>query len=106
MALNDTLFVPVTTVVGRVNVTKSVSLKAIYGTSNITGNISILPIPTITIVQADYFTDTQVFKVAATTTNLNATFTFGTDPLSGAIGTMQLELGQFKGTTTLSTAPT
>jgi len=47
-----------------------------------------------------------VFKVAATTTNLNATFTFGTDPLSGAIGTMQLELGQFKGATTLSTAPT
>ena len=47
-----------------------------------------------------------MFKVAATTTNLNATFTFGTDPLSGAIGTMQLELGQFKGATTLSTAPT
>ena len=46
-----------------------------------------------------------MFKVAATTTNLNATFTFGTDPLSGAIGTMQLELGQFKGATTLSTAP-
>ena len=42
--------------------TKGVSLKAIYGTSNITTNISILPIPTITIVQADYFTDTQVFK--------------------------------------------
>ena len=85
---------------------KGVSLKASYGTSNITSNISILPIPTISIVQADYFTDTHMFKVAATTTNLNATFTYGTDPLSGAIGTMQFELGQFKGATfTLLTAP-
>ncbi len=85
--------------------TKGVSLKATLGTSSITSNISILPIPTITIVQADYFTDTHIFKVAATTTNLNATFTYGTDPLSGAIGTMQFELGQFKGATTLPTAP-
>ena len=81
-------------------------MKAILGASNVTANISVLPIPTITIVQADYFTDTHLFKVAATTTNTNATFTFGTDPLSGAIGTMQFELGQFKGATTaLLTAP-
>ena len=81
-------------------------MKAVLGTSSITTNISILPIPTITIVQADYYTDTHVLKVAATTTNLNATFTFGTDPLLGAIGTMQFELGQFKGASTaLPTAP-
>ena len=86
--------------------TKGVSLKGSLGASNITTNMTVLPIPTITIVQADYFTDTHLFKVAATTTNTNATFTFGTDPLSGAIGTMQFELGQFKGATTaLLTAP-
>ena len=86
--------------------TKGVSVKASLGASNVTSNISVLPIPTIVIVQADYFTDTHLFKVAATTTNLNATFTFGTDPLLGAIGTMQFELGQFKGASTaLLTAP-
>lgn len=85
---------------------KGVSVKAVLDASNVTSNISVLPIPTITIVQADYFTDTHLFKVAATTTNLNATLTFGADPLSGAIGTMQFELGQFKGATTaLLTAP-
>ena len=57
-AYSATFTLPTTVVTG----TKGVSLKAIYGTSNITANISILPIPTITIVQADYFTDTQVFK--------------------------------------------
>ena len=93
---------PTTVVTG----TKGVSIKAILGSSSATANVSILPIPTITIVQADYFTDTHIFKVAATTTNINATFTFGTDPLLGAIGTMQYELGQFKGATTaLLTAP-
>ncbi len=101
-ASSVTFSLPTTVVTG----TTGVSLKATYGSSNITSNIAILPIPTISIVQADYFTDTHTFKVAATTTNTNATFTFGTDPQSGAIGTMQFELGQFKGaTTTLLTAP-
>lgn len=85
---------------------KGVSLKAALGASSVTTNLTVLPIPTITIVQADYFTDIHLFKVAATTTNTNATFTFGTDPLGGAIGTMQFELGQFKGATlTVLTAP-
>ncbi len=101
-AYSATFTLPTTVVTG----TKGVSVKAILGTSSATANISILPIPTITIVQADYFTDTHLFKVAATTTNINATFTFGTDPLLGAIGTMQYELGQFKGASTaLLTAP-
>jgi len=85
--------------------TKGVSLKASYGTSNITSNISILPIPTITIVSADYFTDTHIFKVSASTTNLNATLTYGTDPLNGPIGTMQFELGQYAAATSMATAP-
>jgi hypothetical protein len=101
-AYSATFSLPTTVVTG----SKGVALKATYGTSSVTSNISILPIPTITIVQADYYTDTHVLKVAATTTNLNATFTFGTDPLSGPIGTMQFELGQFKGASTaLLTAP-
>lgn len=101
-AFSASFSLPTTVVTG----SKGVSLKASLGTSNITTNMTVLPIPTITIVQADYFTDLHLFKVAATTTNLNATFTFGTDPLGGAIGTMQFELGQFKGATTvLTTAP-
>lgn len=100
-AYSATFTLPTTVVTGA----KGVALKATYGASNITANISILPIPTITIVQADYFTDTHLFKVAATTTNLNAAFTYGTDPLNGAIGTMQFELGQFKGATTLAAVP-
>lgn len=100
-AFSASFTLPTTVVTG----SKGVSLKAVLGTSSVTTNISILPIPTITIVQADYFTDTHLFKVAASTTNLNATFTYGTDPLSGAIGTMQFELGQFKGATTLASAP-
>jgi hypothetical protein len=88
-----------------VNGAKGVTLKATYEASSITSNISILPIPTIQIVQAEYFTDTHLLKIAATTTNLNATFTWGTDPLGGALGTMQFELGQFKSATVLTTAP-
>ncbi len=88
-----------------VNGTKGVSVKATYNTSNITATIQVIPIPTVTIVQADYYTDTKLFKVAATTTYANSVLTYGTDPNLAAIGTMQFELGQFKGGTVLATPP-
>jgi hypothetical protein len=82
-----------------------VSVKATYGASNITANTAVIPIPTITIVQADYLIDLQMLKVAATSTVTGAVFTYGTDPLGPALGIMQLELGQYKGATIMATAP-
>jgi len=84
---------------------KGVAVKATYGSSSITTTVSVAPIPTVTIVQADYLIDLQLLKVAATTTFANSVLTYGTDPLSAPIGTMQFELGQFKGSTIMATAP-
>jgi hypothetical protein len=84
---------------------KGVSIKATYNNSSITTTVSVAPIPTITIIQADYLTDTHMFKVQATTSFANSVLTFGTDPLSPAMGTMQLELGVFNGAMILTTAP-
>jgi hypothetical protein len=93
----------ITTVV--VTGSKGVAVKATYGTSNITANTAVIPIPTITMVQADYLTDLHMLKVAATSTATGAVFTFGTDPLGPALGIMQLELGQYKGATIMDPAP-
>jgi hypothetical protein len=84
---------------------KGVSVKASYNTSNITTTVSVAPIPTITIIQADYLTDLQMLKIAATTSFANSVLSFGTDPLSAPIGTMQFELGQFNGAAIMATAP-
>lgn len=94
---------PITTVV--VPGQKGVSVKATYNGSNITTTVSVAPIPTITITQADYLTDTHMFKVQVTTALADSVLTYGTDPLSPPIGTMQFELGVFKGSMILATAP-
>ena len=94
---------PVTTTV--VTGSKGVSVKAVYGTSNVSTTVTVNPIPAISIVQADYLTDTQTLKVAATTTGTTAVLTYGIDPLGPALGTLSFELGQYKGSTTLLTAP-
>ena len=94
---------PVTTTV--VSGAKGVSVKAAYGASNLTTTVSVIPIPTITIVQADYLTDLQMLKVAITTATTGSTFTFGTSPLGPAVGTLQFELGQYKGATITPVAP-
>ena len=84
---------------------KGVSVKASYNGSNISTTVSVAPIPTITITQADYLTDLHMFKVAATTSFANSVLSFGTDPLSAPIGTMQFELGSFGGAAIMATAP-
>ena len=56
-------------------------------------------------MQAVYYTDTHLFKVAATALVTNAVYTYGTDPLSPPLGTLQFELGQWGGGTVLATAP-
>jgi hypothetical protein len=99
----STTFTATTTVVsGR----KGVALKAAYNGGSLTTTAFVDPIPTVTIVQADYLTDTHMFKVAATTTFTNAILTYGGVAEGGAFGTMQFELGQFKGSMILDVAPT
>jgi hypothetical protein len=85
---------------------KGVSLKAAYNGSTLTTTVYVDPIPTVTIIQADYLTDTKMFKVAATTTFTNAVLTYGTSPDAPPLGTMQFEQGVFKGSMILDTAPT
>ena len=83
---------------------KSVTLKAAYNGSTVTTTVIVNPIPTVVITQADYLTDTKMLKVTATTTNPNSVLTYGDS--NGPFGTMQLELGVFKGSIILNTPPT
>jgi hypothetical protein len=85
--------------------TKSVTLKATYNGSALTTTVSVQPIPTVVITQADYLTDTKMLKVTATTTFSNSVLTYG-DSANGPFGTMQFELGVFKGSIVLNTPPT
>lgn len=84
---------------------KNVSVKATYNGSNSTGLIAVSPIPTVTIISAEYFLDTKLFKVQANTTFANSILTYGTDPNNGPLGTMQIELGVWKGSMLMATAP-
>ena len=88
-----------------VNGTKGVSVKATYNTSNITTPIQVTPIPTITITKADYYTDTNLLKISATTTNTTAILTYGTDPNLPSVGTMAFELGAYNAAVAMPTAP-
>jgi hypothetical protein len=85
---------------------KGVSLKATYNGGNLTTTMSVLPIPTVTIVSADWDPVTLLFKVQANTSYANSILTYGTDAASGPIGTMQFELGVWKGSILMATAPT
>jgi hypothetical protein len=85
---------------------KGVSVKAVYNGSSFSATVFVDPIPTVTITQAEYLLDTKMFKVAATTTFTNAVLTYGGSPDASPFGTMQFELGAFKGSIILDTAPT
>lgn len=89
-----------------VNGLKGVSVKAVYNGSTLSTTVMVNPIPTVTIVSADYALDTKMFKVQATTTFTNAILTYGGDAAAGPIGTMQFEQGVFKGSIVLDTPPT
>jgi hypothetical protein len=85
---------------------KGVSLKATYNGGNLSTTVFVNPIPTVTITQADYLTDTKMLKIAATTTFTNAVLTYGGSPDAGPFGTMQFEQGVFKGSIVMDTPPT
>jgi hypothetical protein len=84
---------------------KGVSVKAVYNGTTAGMTIMVNPIPTVTITTAEYLTDLQLFKVQASTSYANSILTYGTDPTSPPLGTMQFELGAFKGSMLMATAP-
>ncbi|MCX6613344.1 MAG: hypothetical protein NTW74_21155 [Acidobacteria bacterium] len=96
--------IPATT--SAVNGLKGVSVRADYNASRATATVSVNPIPKVTILSADWSPDTKLFKVQATTTYANSTLTYGTVAEGGPLGTMQIELGVFKGSMLMDVAPT
>ncbi|MBX7211404.1 MAG: hypothetical protein K1X78_24065 [Verrucomicrobiaceae bacterium] len=84
---------------------KGVSVKATMPNSNLTTTVTVNPIPPITFLSADWDPDTLLFKVSASVNDMTGVYTFGTDPALGAIGTMQFELGIWKGSILMNTAP-
>ncbi len=90
-----------------VSTRKSVTLTAAYNGSTFATTVFVRTIPKVTITQADYFTDTHEFKVAATTTTpaTSAIMTFGGSPDAAPLGTMQFETSVFKGSVFLGAAP-
>lgn len=83
---------------------KTVTITAAYNGTVVAGTVAVNPMPTVTISQADYLTDLQMLKVTAATSFENSILTYGTDVSGGPIGTMQFELGAFKGSILLATA--
>lgn len=88
-----------------VNGSKGVSVKATGTDSNLTTIVTVSPIPPISIVSADWDPDTLLFKVQANSTDNTPILTYGGDAASGPIGTMQFELGVWKGSTVMTTPP-
>ena len=88
-----------------VNGIKGVTLKATYNGTTLSTTVSVDPIPPVTITQAEYLVDTKMLKVTATTPYTNTVLTYG-DSSKGPFGTMQFELGVYKGSILLDTPPT
>lgn len=88
-----------------VNGIKSVAVTAAYNGGSLSATAVVNPLPTVVISQADYLTDTHMLKVMATTSYANSVLTYGTDPNAAPLGTMQFELGAFKGSMILANAP-
>jgi len=84
---------------------KGVTIKATYNGTTLSANVSVDPIPPVTITQAEYLLDTKMLKVTATTPYTNTVLTYG-DTATGPFGTMQFELGAYKGSIILDTPPT
>lgn len=88
-----------------VNGSKGVSVKASGNGSNLSTTVTLSPIPPISIVSADWDPDTLLFKVQANSTDTTAILTYGTNASGGPIGTMQFELGVWKGSILMATPP-
>ena len=82
---------------------RNVALSASYNGSQVSSSITLDPIPSVTILLADYKPALQLLKIDATTSYANSTLTFGANGV--AFGTMQLKLGVFTGSILIPTAP-
>ena len=85
---------------------KGVSIKATYNGAQLSTNMSVQPIPPITILTSDYKPLTQILKVTATSPDPNVVLTWGANGVP--FGTMQFEqtTGVWQGATTTTTPPT
>jgi len=85
---------------------KGVSIKATFDGAQLSTNMTVQPIPPITILTSDYKPLTQILKVTATSPDPNVVLTWGANGVP--FGTMQLEqaTGIWQGATTTSTPPT
>lgn len=82
----------------------TVTVTATYNGSSVTGTVAVNPVPTVTITQADWMTDTHMLKVQADTSYANSILTYGIDG-GGPIGTMQFEVGTWKGSMIIDVQP-
>ncbi|HXJ38672.1 MAG TPA: hypothetical protein VNH18_05310, partial [Bryobacteraceae bacterium] len=99
----STSFTGTTSVVSAI---RNVTITASYNGSTASGILVVNPVPTVTMIAAEYSTVTQIFKVQATTSYAASTLTFGTDPTLGPLGSMQVESpGVWGGATVMATAP-
>jgi len=83
---------------------KTVTITASFNGSAVNGTLTVNPTPTVTISTADFVVSTMMLKVQADTSYANSILTYGIDG-GGPIGTMQLELGVWKGSIVLPAAP-
>lgn len=89
-----------------VNSTRTITVTATFNGGTLSSTVTVEPIPTVVITQADYLLDTKMLKVTATTSYANSILTYGiSGPNGSPIGTMQFEQGVFKGSIVLDAAP-
>ncbi len=84
--------------------TRTAAINASFNGSLVTSNVTLAPIPSVTILLADYKPSLQLLNVDATTSYPNSTLTFGSNGV--AFATMQFKLGIFSGSILIPTAPT
>ena len=82
---------------------KSVSITGAFNGSQATATVVLDPIPTVTILLADYKPATLLLNVNATTTYANSIMTYGSNGV--AFGTMQFKLGIFSGSILIPSNP-
>ena len=82
---------------------KGVTLKATFNGSQLSSNVSLTPIPPVTITSAVYKASTGMLKIDVTTIDPNVILTYGSAGVP--FGTMQFEAGIFQGSIALPAMP-
>ncbi len=87
-----------------VNAATTATLSAAYNGGSATSSVTVNPIPPITILTADWKSNTQILKVTANSPDPNVVLTYGANGVP--FGTMQLELGVWQGSIVMANPPT